>query len=205
MGSGSRSSGPDPLCVSGNIWYGFRIVKSREDLRGPDPEAQVRTLSAYHAERTYGVRIRKVREDLRGRDPEAQVRTLSAYHAERTYGVRILLRVRIPNIEKLRIVQFISSSLELASSQQLEARKPLEQPAARSSQASRAASSSQLASLSSSEQLASLSSLPCCFPCCFPFSCDDTHTYLRLLNRAGTSSISNRCAIALSECLSPIR
>nr|CAD1835638.1 unnamed protein product [Ananas comosus var. bracteatus] len=133
-------------------------------VRVLDREAQVRTLPAYHAERTYGVRILMLRsgpflrimqigptgsgslssspdplcvscredlrgpnpeaQDLRGPDPEAQVRTLSAYHAERTYGVRILLRVRIPNIEK--------------------------KPAARSSQASRVARSSQASRGSSS-------------------------------------------------------
>ncbi|OAY74017.1 Protein FAR-RED ELONGATED HYPOCOTYL 3 [Ananas comosus] len=32
-----------------------------KNLRGPDPDAHVRTLSAYHAKRTYGVRIVKLR------------------------------------------------------------------------------------------------------------------------------------------------
>nr|CAD1833834.1 unnamed protein product [Ananas comosus var. bracteatus] len=84
--------GPDPEAQVRTL----SAYHAYKDLRGPNPEAQVRTLSAYHAYK-----------DLRGPDPEAQVRTLSAYHAERTYGVRILLRVRIPNLEKLRIFQFI--------------------------------------------------------------------------------------------------
>nr|CAD1827439.1 unnamed protein product [Ananas comosus var. bracteatus] len=80
-------------------WNTHISASAKEDLRGPDPEAQVRTLSAYHADRTYGVRILKLRSGpslrirkymVRVPDREAQVRTLPAYHAERTHGVRIL-------------------------------------------------------------------------------------------------------------------
>ena len=90
-------SGPDPPC--------------REDLRGPDPEAQVRTLSVIMQRGPTGSGSYSTVpdplcvsciEDLRGRDPEARVRTLSVYHAERVYGVRIVKHRSGPS---LRIMQ----------------------------------------------------------------------------------------------------